>query len=148
MIEEAGRVIAVETDAVWVETLRQESCQACSSRATCGHHLLSASHKGARAQVRALCHLGNISVGDSVRVGIPEKALMHAALRVYLLPLLLLYAGALAGFFVAGNDASALLGITGLVAGFLLNRRHDRQHGQDQQFLPRVLSVSRALKRD
>ena len=92
--------------------------------------------------MRALCHLENVKVGDSVRVGIPEKALMHAALRVYLLPLVLLYIGALTGFFLAGNDASALLGVAGLVTGFLLNRRHDRRHQEDDQFLPRVLSAN------
>ena len=40
MIEEPGRVVAVEEGAVWVQTLRKSTCSSCSANAGCGQGLL------------------------------------------------------------------------------------------------------------
>lgn len=141
MIEESGRVVAVEEGAVWVETIKQAGCSSCSARAGCGHHVLDAAQSGARARVRALASGHGLRVDDQVVLGIPEGLLLRGAVLVYLVPLLLLFAGALAGSRLTWGegDLSAALGVTGLLAGFLVNRWHSRRHQRDSEHHPRVL---------
>ena len=95
MIEESGRVVALEDGAVWVETRRSSTCSACSANAGCGQGLLDRLGVGQRrARVRALTDL-RLAVGDGVTIGIREEQLLRSSLQVYLLPLLGLFAAAL-----------------------------------------------------
>ncbi len=95
MIEEQGRVVAVEAGAVWVETLRKSTCSSCSANAGCGQGLLERLGVGGRrGHVRALSDL-QLKVGDQVVIGVREELLVRGSLLVYLLPLLGLFAAAL-----------------------------------------------------
>ncbi len=94
MIEEQGRIVAVELGAVWVETLRKSTCSSCSVKAGCGQGLLDQlGASGRRGYVRALSNL-QLSVGDTVIIGVREDLLVRGSLLVYLLPLLGLFAAA------------------------------------------------------
>lgn len=143
MIEETGRVVAVEASAVWVETVRRSTCQSCSARHGCGHSLMERDRAGARARVRALCDGHQPQVGDQVVVGVPEGALMHGAVMVYLLPMVLLFAGALVGALISGAEQTlaAPFGVAGLVIGFLFNRWYSQRHLADTRWQPRVMQV-------
>ena len=132
MITETGRVVAVESDCVWVETIQQSTCGSCSAQKGCGHGLLNAaaeSNRGARRNhLRAL--FGDSSpeqfkIDDVVQISIPEQVLVRGALLAYIMPLLLMLAlAALADHFL-GGDVYALLGaVVGLVAGFGLVKWH------------------------
>ncbi|PKM26427.1 MAG: transcriptional regulator [Gammaproteobacteria bacterium HGW-Gammaproteobacteria-13] len=114
MIEEQGRVVAVEPGAVWVETLRKSTCSSCSVKAGCGQGLLDQLGAGGRrGYVRALSDL-QLSVGDAVIIGVREDLLVRGSLLVYLLPLLGLFAAAVlaeqAGLSEPWVIFSALLG--------------------------------------
>lgn len=141
MIEEQGRVVAVEEGAVWVETVKQAGCASCSARNGCGHKVLDGARAGARARVRALCDEPGLQVDEQVVVGIPEGLLMRGAVLVYLVPLLLLFLGALVGraWFGAESQGPALLGLMGLGAGFILNRWHSGRYRDDAAHHPRVI---------
>ncbi|WP_298190747.1 SoxR reducing system RseC family protein [uncultured Pseudomonas sp.] len=94
MIEEQGRVVAVEPGAVWVETLRKSTCSSCSVKAGCGQGLLDQLGAGGRrGYVRALSDL-QLAVGDAVIIGVREDLLVRGSLLVYLLPLIGLFAAA------------------------------------------------------
>jgi len=94
VIEEQGRVVAVEPGAVWVETLRKSTCSSCSVKAGCGQGLLDQlGASGRRGYVRALSDL-QLSVGDAVVIGVREDLLVRGSLLVYLLPLLGLFVAA------------------------------------------------------
>jgi sigma-E factor negative regulatory protein RseC len=94
VIEEQGRIVAVELGAVWVETLRKSTCSSCSVKAGCGQGLLDQlGASGRRGYVRALSNL-QLSVGDTVIIGVREDLLVRGSLLVYLLPLLGLFAAA------------------------------------------------------
>ena len=70
MIEEQGRVVALEPGAVWVETRRKSTCSGCSARNGCGQGLMD--QLGVRERrdlVRAVSDL-HLQVGDSVVVTI------------------------------------------------------------------------------
>lgn len=100
MIEEQGRVVAIERNAVWVETLRKSTCSSCSVKAGCGQGVFEQlGVKERRGLVRALCDL-HLNVGDSVVIGVREDLLVRGSLLVYLLPLL--------GLFAAGVTADQL----------------------------------------
>lgn len=143
MIEESGRVVAVEDAAVWVETVRSSTCQSCNARHGCGHSLLERDRAGARARVRALSGDLRLNTGDQVVVGIPEGALMKGALMVYLLPISLLFIGALLGAWLSPPDLdlSAILGVAGLAVGFLVNRWYSRQQQANVHWQPKILRV-------
>lgn len=140
MIEETGQVVAVEDGAVWVETVRQSTCRSCAASKGCGHAVLDRSRVGARARVRALSEGHVLQVGQSVVLGLPEGALMRAAVLVYLLPLVLMFAGALIGDGMAADGAGAAIGgILGLASGFLVNRWYSLGHSRDPALHPRVV---------
>jgi sigma-E factor negative regulatory protein RseC len=153
VIEEQGRVVALEPGAVWVETIRHNACQSCAARKGCGHAMMDAERAGSRARVRVLSgELSDANAGESsatplrldefVVIGIPEGLLLRGALMVYLMPLLLLFAGALLGQQFIDSallDPAAVGGLTGLAGGFLINRWYSVRHRRDPAMHPQVL---------
>ncbi len=117
MIEEQGRIVAVEPGAVWVETLRKSTCSSCSVKAGCGQSLLDQlGASGRRGFVRALSNL-QLDVGDRVIIGVREDLLVRGSLLVYLLPLLGLFAAAVSAEQVGLSEPWVILSA---LFGFLL----------------------------
>ncbi len=141
MIEEQGRVVAHEPGVVWVETVRRGNCAACDAGRGCGQRTLDRLYAGHPSRVRALTEVST-GVGDQVTIAIPEQLLIGSALRVYLLPLLLLFGGALAGHYLASGDPAAMTGaLLGLAVAFAYNRWYSRRYQNDQAHQPRVLQA-------
>ena len=90
-IIETGRVVALEGDAVWVETIRSSACGSCAARSGCGHRTLAGvltSDKGlVRARESDSLKAADCSVNDRVEISIPRSTLSAAALLLYVLPL-------------------------------------------------------------
>ncbi len=147
MLVESGRVVAIEPDAVWVETLRRSTCGACEARNGCGHGLLNRIGDARRACLRVLPGPGGThacEVNDEVRFSIPEQLLLRGSALVYLLPLLSMLAGAVLAVaaWPAGSDTAAATGaVTGLALGFALVRWHARRHRDDRSLQPTLLEV-------
>ncbi|MCY1286108.1 Protein RseC [compost metagenome] len=140
MIEEAGRVVAVESGAVWVETLRKNTCSGCAANAGCGQGLMDKLGIGSRrGYVRALCDL-RLAVGDGVVIGVREDLLVRAALLVYLLPLLAFFVFAVVADRLALAEPLIILsGLGGFVlAGFAVRWR-SRRTADDPASQPVVL---------
>lgn len=117
MIEEQGRVVAVEQGAVWVETLRKSTCSSCSVKAGCGQGLLDQlGASGRRGYVRALSDL-QLNVGDAVVIGVREDLLVRGSLLVYLLPLLGLFVAAVLAEQMSLSEPWVILSA---LCGFLL----------------------------
>lgn len=140
MITESGKVVAVNGDKVWVQTIRTSACESCSARHGCGQRALASVSSGRANQVLVANSLG-ARVGDEVTVAIDESALLGASLLVYALPLVLMVAGAVLGHQLsAGSDGASMLGaVTGLALGFLAARRGQSRSAANWE--PRLVAV-------
>ena len=94
MIEEQGRVVAVESEnTVWVETLNDSSCTKCVAKSGCSQPLLSQyTSKKTVSSVRVSSDF-LVDVGDEVVIGISEASLLKASFLMYTFPLLLMLLG-------------------------------------------------------
>lgn len=148
MLVETGRVVAVEADAVWVETIRQSTCGTCAGRQGCGHGLLNRIADGRSGLVRVLrgpsADGWPCEVNDQVRISLPEQVILRGSVIVYMLPLLCMLAGAALAvqLFPDGQEAWAAVGAAlGLGSGFGLVRWHAWRHRDDRTLQPTVLEV-------
>ena len=79
MLTETGRVVGIETDGIWVETIRRSTCGTCSAQKGCGHGLLNRISEGKRGYVRALPgghSVEDYKVDDQVLISIPEEVIL------------------------------------------------------------------------
>ena len=140
MIEEVGRVVALDVGAVWVETRRKSTCSGCSARHGCGQGLMdSLGVRERRGLIRARCDR-ELQVGDAVVVGIREDVLLRGAVLVYLLPLIMLMAAAmLAAQLSAREPVIILAGLGGFFVAWLFVRMRSRRSTDDPDLQPVVL---------
>lgn len=150
MLRESGRVVAIESDAVWVETIRSSLCGSCAAKAGCGQGVVARA-AGGKGLVRALASpnvlAGECALDDEVEIELPESAILRGSILVYLLPLLLAVCGALVGDYLTGDvgDVSAIAGfISGLALGFLLVRIIPAWTGQRETFEPRLAAIRKS----
>ncbi|GGK81515.1 SoxR reducing system RseC family protein [Amphritea balenae] len=124
MIEESGRVVRLESETVWVETIKQSACAGCSAQKGCGQSLLAKIGDGKRLEIQ----VDNpdqiaVSVDDQVLLGVGERSFLTASLLVYLLPVVAMFIAALmvqiAGF---AEPLVIVAAVLGLIGGFLLTR--------------------------
>jgi len=121
MILESATLVAIESDAVWVEAVQKSACESCVAEKGCGTRVL-AKLTGKTNRIRVLVgteQLQGLAVGDKVTIGIPEDVVVTSALLVYILPLLLSLLGL---WLVASpNDVvSAFAAVVGLLLGAAL----------------------------
>jgi len=146
MLIETGRVVAVDEDALWVETIRQSTCGSCAANKGCGHSLLNRLAHGRSGYVRVLPAAGAVpcAVHDQVRIGIPEQVILRGSLVVYMLPLLsmLALAAGVAGVWPDRTELATVGGaVVGLLLGLALVRWHAWCHRRDPALQPVVLEV-------
>lgn len=119
------RAVVVQTDSQFAQVVASgnSGCTACDGKG-CGSGKLTQLFCSTPRQFRVdnRIHAG---VGDEVIVSVPEGVVLRGISLVYLLPLVMLFAGAaLAGGWssdVAQRDGYAAMGaLSGLVAGFAL----------------------------
>ncbi len=126
MIKEQGRVVAVEHDGAWVETLRQSACSSCAGKSGCGQRLVEQYHSARRDPSLAYIKVASsrmLHKGDRVVLGVAESSLLKASFLIYLVPLLLMMTGIWLLSLVGAPDwllflAAALL----LFGGFVVVR--------------------------
>nr|WP_322940174.1 SoxR reducing system RseC family protein [Pseudomonas sp. s4] len=140
MIEEQGRVVALEPGAVWVETLRKSTCSSCSANAACGQGLMDRLGVGRqRGYVRALSQM-HLAIGDTVIIGVREDLLVRSSLLVYLLPLMGLFAAALLADGLGLPEPLVILsGLSGLFASWLMVRWRAAHVAENPALQPVVL---------
>lgn len=118
MLTENAKVVAIDDDGLWVETLKQSVCGACSAKSGCGQHLLTKYLRELtciKAQFGVSTPSRIWKLGDEVEIGVEENALVVNALLVYLLPLICLISFvAIAHSLALPEGFVALCGFLGL----------------------------------
>ena len=140
MITERARVVIVAEGSVWVEPDRQASCVTRCANQGCGTASLVKALGRRRFRMQAINHLP-LNVGDEVIVGVDAHALLQGLFIVYLVPLLMLLAGAGFGAFLYPDSegTSILVGVIGLTAGILWSRSFSCRIRSDGRYQSRVL---------
>ncbi|MEE4192651.1 MAG: SoxR reducing system RseC family protein [Halieaceae bacterium] len=145
MLTETGRVVAVDPDSLWVETIRRSTCGSCSAAKGCGHGILNRMTDGHRNLLKvstAAFPEGRFQVDDEVSIAIPEDVIVGSSFVVYMVPLLctLLVAGSVAGLLPAASDLATFLGaVLGFGLGVGLVRLHAWTRRDDKRLHPRLL---------
>ncbi len=130
MLTETGKVVAVEDDGLWVETLKQSACIQCQAQKGCGQKLLVATSDNMSYVKAVFSKDFNLPreklwvVGDQVTIGIEENALVIGTFITYFIPLFFLFFGAvLASQFALADQLVALLSFLSLIfGGFLVSK--------------------------
>jgi sigma-E factor negative regulatory protein RseC len=145
MLTETGRVVGIEVDGLWVETIRRTTCGTCAAQKGCGHGLLNRISDGKRGYIRVLPGKRSIDhyrIDDQVLINIPEEVILRGSFIAYGLPLIAMLVGALAAVrWVPGSeDLVAVLGaLGGLTLGFALVRWHSVSHRLDPSYQPMLV---------
>ena len=142
MIAETGRIVAIEPEGLWVETIQRSTCGTCAAQKGCGQSLM-AKWTGHTSYLWVLLQgrdPDSYRLGDEVRLGVPEEVVVNGSLFVYLLPLftMILFSGLAHTLFVH-EGLSTLGGLVGLVAGGLLVRWRAHHTRHDPRLQPVLL---------
>jgi positive regulator of sigma E activity len=124
VVRRTGVVRSVARERALV-ALDAQGCAACGKQGACAAGKLAAGRGATLIEVPA----EGLRAGETVVCEIPERELLAAALKGYLLPAALLLLGA--GLGEASGDAAAALGaLAGLILGMAANRRAGRRFGE------------------
>lgn len=145
MIEQTGKVVAVEDGFAWVESERTSTCQSCSAKKGCGTSLLDNVFGQKRLAIKTL-NTHNSKVGDHVVIGIREATLVKSSIVMYLIPLLTMFGlAALADQVLNGSELLTVVsGLTGLIAGFFWVKKYSEKVRYDEKYQPVILKVVNA----
>ena len=124
-LSETGRVVAVESDAVWVEADRTSACGKCAARAGCGQGALSAMLQSGRGRVRAVSgdtlRADQCELGEEVVIQLPESTLFSGTFLIYGVPLTVASIAAVAAS--GGGDIKSVSAFAaGLIGSFAMLR--------------------------
>jgi sigma-E factor negative regulatory protein RseC len=127
MLEMRAIVIQVQGEDASVQPIGTGGCGHCDSEGGCGSSTLTkmfCSNKPRSFKVR---NEVRAKAGDEIQVSIPDGVLLLGAMKMYVLPLILLLVGGIAGVGLSGEiasrDAYAVTGaVIGLLLGFILAR--------------------------
>ena len=150
MIEEAGVVVTVEPDAVWVATQRKTTCGSCSARMTCGQGLMTSLASDKKPHLIKISTNLLLREGDQVTLGMPEELLVRSAFLVYMLPLLAMFISALGVNALNASEPWIIFAaVLGFIAGALWVRYYSDRYIDAAVIQPVVLcrqiAVSPAL---
>ena len=143
MMETQAKVLEVEAGAALVEPMEPSGCSACGSNGGgCGADRIGQVFTLRSKRYRVLDPRGS-RVGEAVVIGVADGAVLRGSGAVYMLPLLLIFIGAmLAGQFapLASRDGWSIAGAAiGFVLGTLWLLWFSRRAARDARFQPVIL---------
>ncbi len=149
MIETQARIVEIDNDGnVWVESMTSGSCSSCASAdgetesGGCGAGKIGQMFTLKAKKYRVVDNLG-CKTGDDVVIGVKEGSILRGSAAVYMLPLLLIFIGAMAGTQLAPPAQSDLASMLGAAFGFIIGAawlaRFSRRASRDPRFQPVIL---------
>lgn len=145
MIEEVGRVIAIEQGEILVETEIKTTCGSCQAQSDCGTGAIARALTPRSETLRFQTDLP-VEVGSRVRLGIPEDALLKASLLLYIVPLFglvlsaALFNSLLPAIGIHSEWVLVLMTLVSTLATFVALSRYIKRQEQ-RQYRPLLLGV-------
>lgn len=147
MIEEQGKVVAIEDDWIWVQTERKTVCGQCAANKGCGTSVL-AKVFGKKSASIAVLKTQSVKIGDDVVIGIEENSLVKGSMLIYALPLLLFIVFGLLGEVVSAqvllsntDGLTVIFALGGLAVGFFWLKTIGSRIRLDPRYQPKLLQV-------
>lgn len=145
MITETARIVAIEPDSLWVQTIRKSACAQCSAKKGCGQAVLAqfgrepgylnVSLRGQASQ--------NYQLNQYVEIGIAEQVIVKSTLLIYLMPLLLMMVAiAISAAFTQSEPTAMLCGLAGLIGGAFLARTFLARDSGKTAFEPTLIGLA------
>jgi sigma-E factor negative regulatory protein RseC len=150
MIEERAVILSLDnqssdskSDSVaTLEIERKTACGLCGQTRGCGNSIWGKLFAHQSTAFKAQNRI-NAKVGESVIVGINEKALLKSALLLYILPLATLFIGAILATQLSDSNGAAMLGAAaGLVIGLLWVKGHTMSNSYFRLQQPEILRLA------
>jgi len=143
VIEAQATVVKIDADFAYVSARRRSACGSCDAHGDCGTAALSTLLGGKETLFKVTNPVG-ARVGDQVALGLEEKTLLKSAATIYLLPLLFLLTGALAGHWlflgeIVQEKAVVAGALAGLAVGFLVMKRIAGKIAANSRYIPTIL---------
>lgn len=149
MILETGRVVAIEADGLWVETIQRSTCNSCRAEQGCGQSMM-AKLSGHTSYLRVLLQgrdAAQYHLGEEVQIGVPEDVIANGSLFVYLVPLIaMLLCSGLAEWQFAHEGLTILAGLIGLISGGVVIKWRAYQTRDDSRLQPVLIDNLEPLK--
>ena len=144
MIEETGTIVAVDGNHVWVETQVKTTCTSCKASDACPTSTIAKAFtpKANHVLVEVPCEL---AVGQQVKIGISERALVAASIMVYILPLLamILSATLIMSAFPSVHEIIVLaLSCVAALGGFWWASYYSKRPHNEHKFRPIFLGAT------
>lgn len=150
MIEERAVILTLDNvsgnnnfnQTATLEIERKTACGLCGQTRGCGNSIWGKLFAHQSTAFKAQNRI-NAKVGDSVIVGINEKALLKSAMLLYLLPLATMLIGAILAKQFIATELSAMLGAAaGLGLGFLWVKGHTMSNAYFKLQQPVILRLA------
>lgn len=148
MILETGKIVSIEPEGVWVETIQRSVCGTCKAEKGCGQSLMA--KWGAQASYIWVLLEGRNSndyhIGDEIQIGIPEDVVVKASMLAYVMPLVLMLLMTIAAHLLFNHEALTALGaLLGLVLGGFILRWHSQRSRYDPRLQPILVDERKPL---
>lgn len=141
MSTEQGTVTKVAGDKAWVRTRRSSMCNGCKSQGVC--HSLSGTDN---METEALNSAGAKN-GDRVILEISSRALWKISFVFYMIPVVFLVSGVIAGLKIGKNYFSEpelfsfLCGLLACVLAFIPIKLIAKRLGKNKNYMPEVIKI-------
>ncbi len=135
-MEQTGEVVALKDGMLTIRFDRPEACEKCNACDGSKH--------------QALIEIpGQASVGDKVRVAMPDGQVAKASILAYALPLCGLIGGLVVGNALGQSDVSVLIGgVSGLAVSLLLLWVNEKRLKKSAKWRPHLVAVEKSGSSD
>jgi sigma-E factor negative regulatory protein RseC len=143
MIEEQAQVVEVTESDLIIEASRQSACGQCAQKSDCGQSAIAqwAASKMVNISVAKPLNM-QVSVGDTVLVGVDEKSFLKASVLLYFVPLIAMF---FAGYVVSALGAVEwkviLSSFATLIVSFFVIKLISQKMASDSVYQLQVLRV-------
>lgn len=148
MIIESGRIVSIEPEGLWVETIQKTTCGSCKAEKGCGQKLLN-QWDGHTSYIWVLLEgreSKSYQLGDEIQIGIPEEVIAKGSLLVYMVPVLALVAATTIAHSLLSNELiTTISGLAGLLLGGLIVRWHSWRNRYNRDMQPVLVDDRRPL---